>query len=43
MLNDEKLPHPQELSLRQRLERFVYLGGDNLGIDAKYVAGNQII
>ena len=43
VLNDEKLPHPQELSLRQRLERFVYLGGDNLGIDAKYVAGNQII
>lgn len=42
VLNDERLPHPQELSLRQRLERFAYLSGDMIGIEAKYVAGNRI-
>ena len=42
VLNDERLPHPQELSLRQRLERFAYLSGDMIGIAAKYVAGNRI-
>lgn len=43
VLNDEKLVHPQELSIRQRLERFAYLGGDVTGIEAKYVAGNRIL
>ncbi|MCD7737559.1 MAG: amidohydrolase family protein [Lachnospiraceae bacterium] len=42
VLNDEKLPHPQELSPRQRLERFAYLGGDMTEIEAKYVAGREI-
>ena len=43
VLNDEKLTHPQELSIRQRLERFAYLGGDMTGVEAKYVAGNRIL
>ena len=43
VLNDEKLVHPQELSIRQRLERFAYLGGDVTGIEEKYVAGNRIL
>lgn len=42
VLNDERLPHPQELSLRQRLESFAYLSGDMIEIEAKYVAGNRI-
>ena len=43
VLSDEHLPHPQQLNLRQRLERFAYLRGDVLGIKAKYVAGNKIV
>lgn len=43
VLNDERLAHPQQLSLNQRLERFVYLGGDLFGIEAKYVAGRNIV
>lgn len=43
VLNDEKLPHPQKLSPRQRLERFAYLGGDMLGIEAKYVFGRKVL
>ena len=42
VLDDEKLPHPQELPLQQRLERFAYLGGDKVGMEAKYVAGNKV-
>lgn len=42
VLNDEKLPYPQELTPRQRLERFAYLGGDLIGLEAKYVAGNKL-
>ncbi|MCD8155253.1 MAG: amidohydrolase family protein [Clostridiales bacterium] len=42
ILNDERFPHPQELSLHQRLERFAYLGGDMSGIEAKYVAGRKV-
>lgn len=42
VLSDAQLPHPQELTLRQRLERFAYLGGDRQGIAAKYVSGKRI-
>lgn len=42
VLDDEKLPYPQELTPRQRLERFAYLSGDLIGIEAKYVAGNRL-
>ncbi|WP_405321636.1 amidohydrolase family protein [Frisingicoccus sp.] len=43
VLNDEHLPHPQKLTLHQRLERFAYLGGDVQGIVSKYVAGQCIL
>lgn len=42
ILTDDGLPHPQKLSLRERLERFAYLSGDMEGIAAKYVAGVKI-
>lgn len=42
VLDDSHLPHPQELDIHQRLERFAYLGGDANGIAAKYVAGRKI-
>lgn len=40
-LNDESLCHPQTLSLKERLERFIYLSDDR-HIEAKYVAGEKI-
>lgn len=42
VLNDEHLPYPGKLDVRQRLERFAYLAGDTSGIRAKYVAGVKI-
>lgn len=42
VLNDEHLPHPQDLTLHQRLERFAYLGGEENGIVAKYVFGTKV-
>ena len=41
VLNDESLKHPQPLSLKERLERFIYIS-DERHIDAKYVAGSKI-
>ena len=41
VLNDESLRHPQPLSVRERLERMIYLS-DERHIEAKYVAGHQI-
>lgn len=43
VLDDSSLPHPQELTVRQRLERAVYLELDRQGIYAKYVDGKRII
>lgn len=44
VLDDSVLRHPQELTLRERLERAVYLGLDDRGgVRAKFVAGKQII
>ena len=42
VLDDSVLPHPQQLTLAERMERAVYLGLDSKGIAAKYVAGSKI-
>lgn len=42
VLDDERLEYPQELSIKSRLERMVYLADDR-EIKAKYVRGKQII
>ena len=42
VLDDSHVPHPQALTLRQRLERFAYLGGEENGVAAKFVAGRRI-
>ena len=41
VLDDESIPHPQPLSVRERLERMIYLS-DERHITAKYIAGRQI-
>ena len=43
ILDDSLLPHPQELSLAERMERAVYLGLDSRKVTAKYVAGRKVI
>ena len=43
VMDDSVLPHPQDLSLAERMERAVYLGLDEKNITAKFVAGRQII
>ena len=43
VLDDSLLPHPQPLSLSERMERAVYLGLDASGIVAKFVRGRKII
>ena len=42
VLDDSVLPHPQPLTVQERLERAFYLGLDRNGIRNKYVRGNQI-
>ena len=41
VLDDTNLDHPQQLSVRERLERTAYLGDDR-NIFAKYVAGTKL-
>lgn len=41
ILDDRNLPHPQELSIKQRLERLIYLC-DERNIISKFVAGIEI-
>lgn len=41
VLDDTTLPHPQELSSRDRLERLIYLSEKN-NITGKYVSGKKI-
>ena len=41
ILDDTSLPHPQELSSRDRLERLIYLS-DNRSLTGKYVSGQKI-
>ena len=43
ILDDSVLPHPQALTLAERMERAVYLGLDGRKIAAKYVAGQKIL
>jgi len=43
VIDDSRLPHPQELTLEQRAERAVYLGGDIKALTAKYVRGSRIL
>lgn len=41
ILDDSNLPHPQELSVKQRLERLIYLSDDRNVVD-KFVFGKKI-
>ena len=43
VLDDSIAPHPQPLSVIQRLERAAYLSVDLSGVVGKFVAGRQII
>ena len=43
VMDDGVLPHPQPLTLAERMERAVYLGLDEKNITAKFVAGRKII
>lgn len=43
VIDDSLLPHPQKLSLRERLERAIYLGGDVKAMKAKYCRGVEIM
>ena len=43
VMDDSVLPHPQSLTLTERMERAVYLGLDQKTITAKFVAGRKII
>ena len=43
VIDDIRLPHPQELTLEQRAERAVYLNGDIKAMTAKYVRGSRIL
>lgn len=42
ILNDARLEHPQPLSVKQRLERVIYLG-DEREVAGKYVAGRKVL
>jgi guanine deaminase len=42
VMDDVSLPHPQRLTLSERMERAVYLGLDEKNIIAKFVAGRKI-
>ena len=43
VIDDSVLPHPQSLSVPERLERAVYQNADLLGLNAKFVRGKKII
>ena len=43
VIDDSILPHPQELTVSERLERAIYLNADFSGIKAKFVRGNKVI
>ena len=42
VVDDSSFPHPRPLSLAERLERAVYLGTDQSGLQAKYVCGERV-
>ena len=43
VIDDSLLPTPRPLSLRERLERAIYLGGDVKALKAKYCRGAEIL
>ena len=43
VLDDAKLRTPRDLSLAERLERFVYLSGEGGQVAGKYVAGRRVL
>ena len=43
VMDDSVLPHPQNLTLAERMERAVYLGLDEKNITAKFIAGRVIL
>ena len=43
VMDDALLVHPQPLTLAERMERAVYLGLDEKGVAAKYVAGKKVV
>lgn len=43
VLDDAKLPHPQKLTVAERLERSVYLGADRVAITAKFADGEKLL
>lgn len=43
VIDDSLLPHPQPLSLQERLERAVWLGGDIKALKAKYCRGALVV
>ena len=42
VLDESRMPHPQALTLRQRLERYICLS-ENGDLLHKYVSGNKIL
>ena len=42
VLDDSSLDHPQTLTVRERLERYIYLS-ESKNIYAKYVRGRKIL
>lgn len=42
VLDDSKYPHPQKMTIQQRMERAVYLSMDITCLQAKYAQGKQI-
>lgn len=42
VLDDSGYPHPQEMTVQQRMERAVYMSMDITGLQAKYVQGKQV-
>ena len=42
VLDDSGLRHPQELSVRERLERMIYLSGKEQ-ITGKYIRGQKVL
>ena len=43
VIDDSLLPHPQPLSLQERLERAIYLGGDIKSLKSKFCKGLKIL
>ena len=41
VLDESRIPHPQKLTVRERLERFLYLSGEDW-ILHKYVQGRKL-